>query len=55
MSKATCAADSAGCPYLIVGPNGLRKSLHLEKTPGYAEQILRNFSFGPADANQFCS
>jgi uncharacterized phosphosugar-binding protein len=35
---------------LIVGPNGLRQSLHLEKTPGYAEQILRNFAFGPYDA-----
>jgi uncharacterized phosphosugar-binding protein len=34
----------------IVGPNGLRQSLHLEKTPGYAEQILRNFAFGPHDA-----
>jgi uncharacterized phosphosugar-binding protein len=34
---------------LIVGPNGLRQSLHLEKTAGYAEQILRNFSFGPKD------
>src|SRR3974377_151299 len=34
---------------LIVGPNGLRQSLHLEKTPGYAEQILRNFAFGPKD------
>jgi uncharacterized phosphosugar-binding protein len=33
----------------VVGPNGLRQSLHLEKTPGYAEQILRNFSFGPRD------
>ena len=33
----------------IVGPNGLRQSLHLEKTPGYAEQILRNFAFGPRD------
>jgi uncharacterized phosphosugar-binding protein len=33
----------------IVGPNGLRQSLHLEKTPGYAEQILRNFAFGPDD------
>src|ERR671937_3079460 len=33
----------------IVGPNGLRQSLHLEKTPGYAEQILRNFPFGPHD------
>src|SRR5579864_2583401 len=35
---------------LIVGPNGLRQSLHLEKTLGYAEQILRNFAFGPKDA-----
>jgi uncharacterized phosphosugar-binding protein len=34
---------------LIVGPNGLRQSLHLEKTLGYAEQILRNFAFGPSD------
>ena len=34
---------------LIVGPNGLRQSLHLEKTPGYAEQILRNFAFGQHD------
>src|SRR5262249_53100337 len=34
---------------VIVGPNGLRQSLHLEKTPGYAEQILRNFAFGPHD------
>jgi uncharacterized phosphosugar-binding protein len=34
---------------LIVGPNGLRQSLYLEKTPGYAEQILRNFAFGPKD------
>jgi uncharacterized phosphosugar-binding protein len=33
----------------IVGPNGLRQSLHLEKTTGYAEQILRNFSFGSKD------
>src|SRR6516165_7248365 len=33
----------------IVGPNGLRQSLHLEKTLGYAEQILRNFAFGTAD------
>jgi uncharacterized phosphosugar-binding protein len=33
----------------IVGPNGLRQSLHLEKTPGYADQILRNFAFGPHD------
>src|SRR5438034_4159248 len=34
---------------LILGPNGLRQSLHLEKTLGYAEQILRNFAFGPKD------
>src|SRR5450755_248840 len=34
---------------LIVGPNGLRQSLHLEKTLGYAEQILRNFAFGAKD------
>src|SRR5262245_7463132 len=34
---------------VIVGPNGLRQSLHLEKTLGYAEQILRNFAFGPHD------
>jgi uncharacterized phosphosugar-binding protein len=34
---------------LIVGTNGLRQSLHLEKTPGYAEEILRNFAFGPHD------
>src|SRR5437879_13638381 len=37
------------CHNVIVGPNGLRQSLHLEKTPGYAEQILRNFAFGPKD------
>src|SRR2546429_7825965 len=29
----------------IVGPNGLRQTLHLEKTAGCAEQILRNFAF----------
>src|SRR5436853_4080738 len=34
---------------VIVGPNGLRQTLHLEKTLGYAEQILRNFAFGPHD------
>jgi uncharacterized phosphosugar-binding protein len=33
----------------IVGPNGLRQSLHLEKTLGYADQILRNFAFGSHD------
>ena len=35
---------------VIVGANGLRQTLHLEKTPGYAEQILRNFAFGPHDS-----
>src|SRR5256885_5753823 len=34
---------------VIVGPNGLRQSLHLEKTLGFAEQILRSFAFGPKD------
>src|SRR5258708_26535358 len=32
---------------LIVGPHGLRQSLHLENTTGSAEQILRNFAVGP--------
>ncbi|MEZ5353113.1 MAG: SIS domain-containing protein [Bryobacteraceae bacterium] len=34
----------------IVGTNGLRPPLHLEKIEGYAEQILRGFHFGPHDA-----
>jgi len=34
----------------IVGPNGLRPPLHLEKYEGYAEQILNGFHFGPHDA-----
>jgi uncharacterized phosphosugar-binding protein len=34
----------------IVGANGLRAPLHLEKYEGYAEQILRGFKFGPNDA-----
>lgn len=34
----------------IVGPNGLRGPLHLEKCPGYAEELLRSFRFGPHDA-----
>src|ERR1700681_3528992 len=34
----------------IVGTNGLRAPLHLEKYEGYAEQILKGFSFGPDDA-----
>lgn len=34
----------------IVGTNGLRPALHLEKFEGYAEQILKSFRFGPHDA-----
>lgn len=34
----------------IIGPNGLRGPLHLEKVSGYAEEILRSFRFGPDDA-----
>jgi uncharacterized phosphosugar-binding protein len=34
----------------IVGTNGLRPALHLEKFEGYAEQILKSFHFGPHDA-----
>ncbi|MCY4172360.1 MAG: SIS domain-containing protein [Bacteroidetes bacterium] len=33
----------------IVGPNGLRGPLHLEKVSGYAEEILKSFRFGPND------
>lgn len=34
----------------IIGPNGLRAPLHLEKYQGYAEEILKGFRFGPHDA-----
>ena len=34
----------------IVGTNGLRGPLYLEKYEGYAEQLLRGFRFGPHDA-----
>ncbi len=34
----------------IVGANGLRAPLHLEKYEGYAERILESFTFGPHDA-----
>jgi len=34
----------------IVGTNGLRPPLYLEKYEGYAEQILNGFRFGPHDA-----
>src|SRR5579862_8164624 len=34
----------------IVGSNGLRAPLYLEKYEGYSEQILKGFHFGPDDA-----
>lgn len=34
----------------IVGTNGLRGPLYLEKYEGYAEEILKGFKFGPDDA-----
>lgn len=34
----------------IVGSNGLRGPLYLEKYEGYAEEILKSFHFGPHDA-----
>jgi uncharacterized phosphosugar-binding protein len=34
----------------IVGANGLRAALHLEKYEGYAEEILKSFQFGPHDS-----
>lgn len=34
----------------IVGTNGLRPPLYLEKYEGYAEQTLNGFRFGPNDA-----
>jgi uncharacterized phosphosugar-binding protein len=33
----------------IIGMNGLRAPLHLEKYEGYAEEILKGFKFGPHD------
>jgi len=34
----------------IVGTNGLRAPLYLEKYEGYSEEILKGFRFGPHDA-----
>ncbi len=34
----------------IVGTNGLRGPLYLEKYEGYAEELLKGFRFGPDDA-----
>ncbi len=33
----------------IIGNNGLRTALYLEKYEGYAEQLLSSFKFGPND------
>ena len=35
--------------FSIVGANGLRAPLYLEKYEGYAEEILKGFRFGPHD------
>jgi uncharacterized phosphosugar-binding protein len=34
----------------IIGANGLRTALALERQEGYAEEILKSFRFGPHDA-----
>jgi uncharacterized phosphosugar-binding protein len=34
----------------VVGANGQRQAMFIERTPGLAEVILSNFSFGPKDA-----
>src|SRR5258706_9138770 len=34
----------------IIGANGLRAPLYLEKYEGYSEEILKGFHFGPHDA-----
>src|SRR5947209_7965858 len=34
----------------IIGANGLRAPLYLEKYEGYADEILKSFHFGPHDA-----
>jgi uncharacterized phosphosugar-binding protein len=33
----------------VVGANGQRQAMFIERTPGLAESILANFSFGPSD------
>src|SRR6476660_7574557 len=33
----------------VVGSNGQRQAMFIERTPGLAEVILSNFSFGPKD------
>ena len=34
----------------VVGANGQRQAMFIERTPGLAETILQNFHFGPKDA-----
>src|ERR1700730_16089703 len=34
----------------VVGANGQRQAMFIERTPGLAEVILSNFTFGPKDA-----
>src|SRR6202165_1142270 len=34
----------------VVGANGQRQAMFIERTPGLAEVILSNFTFRPADA-----
>ncbi len=33
----------------VVGANGQRQAMFIERTPGLAEVILSNFTFGPND------
>jgi uncharacterized phosphosugar-binding protein len=33
----------------VVGANGQRQSMFIERVPGLAEQVLANFTFGPSD------
>src|SRR6186713_451147 len=33
----------------VVGSNGQRQAMFIERTPGLAEEILANFAFGPHD------
>ncbi len=42
----TALKDHSG----VIGHNGLRAPLHLEKCEGYAEEILKSYRFGPNDA-----
>ena len=35
----------------VVGANGQRQAMFIERTPGLAEVILSNFTFGPRDVH----